>query len=879
MALHEVGRSSVLGLIVSLSEHERLPIIMNLLPDQKTKMVDEFNRAFDARFSPDEYNSAKFLKALSKVATLLQNDELLYARHYKPIMNEPTTIPQLVPDEVISTIQKCRDLAQSTSEQIFKYWDLLRSAVDSHEALIRELWRAKSKGQKQTTLLEAWPDINLRHRPDVEHHLQGDFSCDITTTIAYAWPYMNLEDLLRPNALLIFLNARGRHPPDQFSYSDLELAPFFKLSAAHLASRKDNFTMAFLGRRSAHEYGALIAWKDASAMQEAINTGRSVHLDHGLQILYIQNTILAFLCDCVKIILRDYAQNTLSVPVTEPEPPYLTENDKLCSRSEIVAREAPYRLPTRLDLSHLQALASARRSQALDHAIALREDPGYFAENVEEFRNNRAELILDEKKEAHEHATDFPLYAKLLRQLAADSHCAVFYWDHIHENISSVQKLHIKYASRISVKEDLPSELCASIVRLRFFLQRINMDVITNIKVAFPASPLLRKYFVRDSTEELGCRTFHVGFDKGVKAENKVAQRVLDWIKIFRTHKLRDVFGLHNLLDEFERLMQAEPHAKELISPYVADHISQLSIMSECLHQLNQFQPWATKIENDMKRDWDALDSHYDRLMRPWGNFNMAYRMFEIPTVCEAGNPKDGKFEYPVDKRRTHDTVKKMIAAEAALDNFWNLANSKFRRQFRTTPTLLVRHIIGDQPLYRTSPWVEPSKSASKSSVESEAFSVQPHDAAKQITGSFNKLGITSKAKIKTRGVTDAAAVGNEVTMHAAVEHEPAAPLKISVDRRALKVFRTLFHSPDNPNQPGEVSWKNFVHAMISAGFGAEKLQGSAWHFTPTATDVERSIQFHEPHPNDKLPFTWARRYGRRLTRAFGWSLETFSLA
>jgi hypothetical protein len=31
---------------------------------------------------------------------------------------------------------------------------------------------------------------------------------------------------------------------------------------------------------------------------------------------------------------------------------------------------------------------------------------------------------------------------------------------------------------------------------------------------------------------------------------------------------------------------------------------------------------------------------------------------------------------------------------------------------------------------------------------------------------------------------------------------------------------------------------------------------------------VDRSIQFHEPHPEKKIPYWWARR----LTRAFGWT-------
>lgn len=99
------------------------------------------------------------------------------------------------------------------------------------------------------------------------------------------------------------------------------------------------------------------------------------------------------------------------------------------------------------------------------------------------------------------------------------------------------------------------------------------------------------------------------------------------------------------------------------------------------------------------------------------------------------------------------------------------------------------------------------------------------------------------------------------------------------VDKRSLKVFRTLFHSLDSPNQPREVVWPKLLHAMISLGFGAQKLRSSAWHFTPPASIAERSIQLHEPHPGNKLPFVLARHYGRRLNIAFQWTSESFELA
>lgn len=93
-----------------------------------------------------------------------------------------------------------------------------------------------------------------------------------------------------------------------------------------------------------------------------------------------------------------------------------------------------------------------------------------------------------------------------------------------------------------------------------------------------------------------------------------------------------------------------------------------------------------------------------------------------------------------------------------------------------------------------------------------------------------------------------------------------------------FKVFRTLFFDPANSTPPGELAWTDFVHALTRTGFAAEKLYGSVWQFRPTGLDVERPIQFHEPHPGAKMPYVTARRHGRRLNRAYGWGLGMFVL-
>jgi hypothetical protein len=136
-----------------------------------------------------------------------------------------------------------------------------------------------------------------------------------------------------------------------------------------------------------------------------------------------------------------------------------------------------------------------------------------------------------------------------------------------------------------------------------------------------------------------------------------------------------------------------------------------------------------------------------------------------------------------------------------------------------------------------------------------------------------------AQPKIKTRGVEQATdpIIREIAALHVSQEILDGED-KYEVDQKTFKVFSTLFFNPTRGQQPGQIPWIQFLRAMQSVGFAPEKLYGSVWQFTPVTLDVDRSIQFHEPHPEKCMPYLLARRYGRRLNRAYGWTLETFVL-
>jgi hypothetical protein len=191
-------------------------------------------------------------------------------------------------------------------------------------------------------------------------------------------------------------------------------------------------------------------------------------------------------------------------------------------------------------------------------------------------------------------------------------------------------------------------------------------------------------------------------------------------------------------------------------------------------------------------------------------------------------------------------------------------------------------HHLLSQPriLRRTAEWVEPTSTATKTKAEPvldpELFVLNrplsniflEHPESRQEASASNAQ---PKVKAKTKGVPSEVRDDNVATPEDVGSMSHDTQPTFSVDARALKVFRTLFFNPEVTSTPGSVPWNDFLHAMVSTGFAAEKLYGSVWQFSPTRLDVERGIHFHEPHPSGKIPFEVARQHGRRLARAYGW--------
>lgn len=456
-------------------------------------------------------------------------------------------------------------------------------------------------------------------------------------------------------------------------------------------------------------------------------------------------------------------------------------------------------------------------------------------------------------------------------------------WTELHAQVTQLRILRAQYDADISIDEDLPEEYFDAILRFKFYLEQFSKGPLGQLKHDVVASPPLRAYFVREIPPDATSYSFQVDSKTGIKFD-KVSKQLMILLHMLWENG-QDLFfiRLTTIVDELERLMPVEPKAKALVSAHIASVLANLSVSTEAIRQLSIYQPWAQTFANAMVDKEEGIEEAYDAKTQHLEHFMGVLDGPGQHRLVTLGDPRDRKFYYPVDKRRTKENVEAMRLAEQNLDAFWIGVDDNLRRKAgnELDVTALKALLSASRNVQRTSRWDEPAKNSKITGIEaltkplSELYFELEHRTERTVDRS--RPAKSSSAKAKTRGLAtsqDCMTEPEELPPSALLDDQPTFP----VDARALKVFRTLFYTPSASATPGEVPWTDFLHAMSSVGFLIEKLYGSVWQFQPTKLDVERGIQFHEPHPKGKIPYRHARRHGRRLQRAYGWLSEMFVL-
>ncbi|KIW29220.1 hypothetical protein, variant 2 [Cladophialophora immunda] len=777
-----------------------------------------------------------------------------------------------------------RNKSTAYSKEIFNSWTTLRDILARREEVIRKRWMNKRKEQRKKILLAAWPDMPEQHRPDF-YELEKTGSRGRSRNIeAFKYPYVNQEDLLQGRALLLFLNSRGRNPPHSFAHADLDATHVGQTSKMIVPVFLNQYTMYIAGESDPDSYGRLVSWDDDDDAFMLHQNCLQFQPGTGLLVLEIQSKIYSFLLECCYQLFHDVPRDELaSLQLPEqPEPPPIVASETSYAQLSSVAAEAPYRLPAKLDTRRLVLLVEAKRAAAEDLVWDLREDPGYFASVAIDQAQHRQESLLDVWGQRHPHDDDEVFWNRVIRSVPVEAYMSFLSWDVLYNYAVSLDDA-FKSAGTLNHDQPLPEKLETALVELCFAAEMISKGLIGELKSSVPASSPMRERFVREP-QQPGTAVIQIKTKQGVGKDPllQLFSMLWDADKVFLTQ-------LPNLVDELQRCVDHDPGQKGRTSSCVAGYFSDLALIAQLVRQVKTFFPWAAGLEIEMGPE--NRGPGYAKATEDAATVYQFFREDLAPNLARIVVPLSRHLQYPTERVHNVTNVNACRQAENQLDRLWKVVDAHFRKYTdKTLHEIFLSRDVKAREIHRTPEWTPPPQVPQPPNKEKENEALSDSFSRLNVEpdrpGKFKGPEVSRASKFKTRGPShppDSSDATPPVPDDPTSFSTPPFPV-FTLPRRAYRVFASLFPTPSNSSQGGEISWIDFLHAMTRIGFAAEKLYGSVWQFTPPdGLDWEntntRGIHIHEPHPAPKMGLGTARRIGRRLGRRYGLSAERFALA
>ncbi|RDI78631.1 hypothetical protein Vi05172_g11353 [Venturia inaequalis] len=838
-----------------------------------------------AKEKPDGPHIPKIATESTEEATRARHEELMADSKAWFAKNDYD-----VKDVVFMNREEVESIAQSRSESIIANWNLLRRVLSTHEEVIRRRWMKKTRKQRQMILRQAFPRISKEHNPCFSAVMigraRGQLPVECMSEESIYWPYLNLDDLSLPKPFLLILNARGRNSPECFATADFsslsfglvfQALPHLYLYGYHMNfnSQREPARYAILTPATPHDIG-----KDFSRLNSTVP-------GEGLHVLKVQEKTMEFLLAMSGIILHDVQGLLSSVSQSPglPEPPSLLLSfdqtvGEMPSLSDIAA-EAVYRMPTATNLAVLGELITARVEAAIDHIWSLHQDPGYLTDTARQLSLHCKDYDFDGK---YFYRPEKPLPAwSAIRWAICIAIANVDKWCQIQRRFQTVLSLKGDTGDDV-VNHDLhdwPRPYVEALVILSMILNEATLIELLVLRDAVYCSPLTRHFWEEDEMERVpkAIRNSRVSF-LTPKQDYKVPDDLL--MALFSLLTMAGHIQERPIRQEIEhidRILSSDSNQRAKIAPFTLDILANVQVLQEIQYQLVQYCPWLVH-HGEMRKEFAG---HIELRTQDSNLYKNKDKLIRVTSVIcglplrEIEHPAYALFDYPADKRRTAQNVTQMQLAEDNLDGMWAKMNSGIQAILggESLAEFLPALNFAGRVLQRTPDFVmqiPPTITVDQPS--SAELSTHLQQVAATINSDFSPA---QKIKLKTRGANTTDPV-QETEESKAQDDQTASKQVFSLKARDHKVFRALFYQPSQDTTLGQIKWYDFLHAMISVGFTAQKLGGSAWQFTPTTAGYERCISFHEPHPDSKISFWVGRHMGGRLTRAYGWDRETFTL-
>ncbi|KAL8669226.1 MAG: hypothetical protein Q9168_006175 [Polycauliona sp. 1 TL-2023] len=779
------------------------------------------------------------------------------------------------------TIQEVKVKSEKVIDALFEAWTQLRSILMQHESALSRRWSNKKPQQRKALLHEAWPEMLPMHRPDFEVLRNKDRGKKSTTTTDFAlrFPHMNVEDLSQKNFLPLMLDSRGRNSPATLTNADRDSLRVGIKSKLLVPKYIRGYTMLLNGEHTRETYGRLVSWKHDRQAFYKCQRGIAPDPGLGLLLLEIQRDVLKFLVRCAGLLLHDIPMAGLlnaSIEATSNLQDLPSSQVKSASRSSTGDQESltahtlegAYRAPDAFDFERLACLVEAKCHEVEDHFLLVREDPGYFADLLQEACGHTVEAVLNRSFDSNSPSLSEESWDNALCRVLMTAYHDVLIWECVSCLLDNLMNCYTKRKASIKLGQAFPEAYVQEFSRLAWFLECTIDGYLGALPEYMSAVPTFKKQIVNHPTSP-------------GQFEISIAKKPDDYLFWLFTELLtgqlekRRVCGLPNLFQEMESLITKDQKQKQRLSWRLIRTVSDLAVVAEIQRQMGL----STCSEHTFSA-WSEEEN------LTWRNVRMA-PLLEIREVFQAGTGLGSLvmdlrvFDYPSHKPRTASSTAKLRSAEDALDNLWQQIDQLFVCKTGKTLKSLEGKRINYCDVRRTPAWIEPTTSTECNSQVPENVDVALALATLELrtestVDRSQQLAVREKTKTRNAAAFEGPANTLDANTDPLAATANISNPKLTVKKKAFNTFAALFGKLVGDTLPGELPWIDFMKAMVNIGFGAEKLQGSAWLFKAAEKSKFGSIIFHEPHPESKLPMQWARRIARRLNRNFGWTADTF---
>ncbi|KAH7914896.1 hypothetical protein BJ138DRAFT_1055947 [Hygrophoropsis aurantiaca] len=786
-------------------------------------------------------------------------DEIsLYAQHPEKLLE---LMPELLrPQEYLSPKQAQARVTVAL-DKLFHVHNRLHDITLAHEGTIRKRWSKKTRVKRRDVLRKAWPGIPQCHAPEVSAFRAATGRSNAVLEQQrddFMLHFLNLDDLTSEGGetFLSLLHFRSHLPPSAFAQHDSENLRFGIITAAVKRVYAHNCSLLCYGDRST--YGKMIKWTEdydgGFCGIELEMRGDSMSVADGLLVFELQTKLLTILLSTVENILHDIDLTALQQveSLCAPIIPFSTDSD---FGWESVARQnnlRPYLHPDGFSVSSLRALIDAQYDLTKDHLIELHTSPSYLAGQLQGYFDHRLESLAcnsgPPRSLREERATSL---------MILDAYEEFAIWDLLKESVRVFQARYKRLHSSVAPGRKLSDEYEEPLKDILSLLAVLEARDKTQYSQTLAASPPFRDLFTIRYLDD------HWGKNE-VVGQPPRGDRLFSILITLLNEGDTIRWTLTRLYDELDMILSASPDQRDRITPRLAYHLAQRGNVSDAMLIIDRHRP-AISVESlqETRARWTRLSKDYlGKLLTTTRNpIKIRTSLFPLDKFAYPKGPKTEAWAQGCEK------------VDQAMSVFRTEVEEEMRRMAGKKICDLVQSFIRPV-LDEKEPWAN--------FITKKGIKIAPAVSRDVL---FTEIGYTppvveclpGKEKVKRRG-EPSPGIPTDAANEKVPPPDPARTLsvvKMKVSARAFKTWRTIFRMASNGEvnqQRGSVPWSEILVAFSQIGFSVIKLRGSAWLFSTS----DRSFTYHAPHPGPNLGFWRARELGRRLTRHFHWTGESF---